>query len=329
MNELLRKAYAIHDAEPYINQKPTRYDAQSEYYYFIITLNDLEPFHLEEISLTHYLIQAGEERVAEPIRNIHGNWFTFYNGEQYAVFRQQAYIQEKTRDSNSYGRHLANFHKQYRTYPKQFEYILSYGSWQALWLNRLSYYENEIKNRARNSQLGEQDPYIELFPYMLSLTENAIQYVNETEKEKRMSTLDTPTVTFKRYESQMLDEVILPTELIIDHPMRDVAESLRHLLLYEENDMDGQIKQFLSEYQAVEPLSIYSWRLLYGRLLYPAHYYDLLDQFLTDEKGCNQETFSLFSNRQTRYEDRLAKLFTYVGIQPYMNQIPIVDWLLY
>lgn len=329
MNDILRKAYAIHDYDSSKNNNYNGENSHSKYHYFIITLQDLEPFHLEEISLAHYLRQMGENKIAEPIRNTHGNWFTFYRGEQIVVFRHEAIAHQRLIDESLHGNHLATFHEKHRSYPTQFEYIYSYGSWQQLWLNRLSYYENKIEQLARNSQPSEPNPYIELFPYMLSLTENAVQYINEAEKENRISKLDTPTVTFKRYEAQILDETILPTELIIDHPMRDVAESLRHLLLYEESEIPIKVRNFLAGYEKIEPLSLRSWRLVYGRLLYPAHYFDLLDFYLKKKKNFDRNSFSLFIKRQTRYEDRLAKLFTYVGIEPYINHIPMVSWLLY
>ncbi|MFP3360225.1 hypothetical protein R0K17_23205, partial [Planococcus sp. SIMBA_143] len=73
--------------------------------------------------------------------------------------------------------------------------------------------------------------------------------------------------------------VIWLDDFVFDHPVRDLAEYTRGMLL--SDAPSEEIVQFLHDYQSERPLSIFSWRLLYARLLYPVHFFDHVDSVMS------------------------------------------------
>lgn len=116
---------------------------------------------------------------------------------------------------------------------------------------------------------------MDFMPYLSGISENAIQYMQESEYESRFHETDQGTITFRRYHGQFSRHHLWLTDFAYDHPARDLAEFIRNQLLQTEDPMDG-IQAFLEDYQQVRPLSVFSWRLLYARLLFPIHFFFLM-----------------------------------------------------
>src|SRR5699024_5723072 len=110
------------------------------------------------------------------------------------------------------------------------------------------------------------------------------------------------SITFRRYSDQLNAEVIWPDELCYDHPARDITEFIRMEFL--NGKSDERVLEFIRDYESIRPLSFFSWRLIYARLIFPIHLYDMVEQVLVSEES-GEDMIKEFIERQTQYEDRL------------------------
>lgn len=280
---------------------------------------------MEQASLAYYLAENNYPNLAIPIRNKQGDWFLEYQGKRYMVL--QLHEQQRVNHSSP-GRQLAEFHQlgsMYRYEPKE---ISSYGQWKHLWIEKLSLFEKNMTQTAMENPCPYHRLVMDVFPYIIGISENAIQYVQETEQEYRFDMVDQGTISFKRYHDNITNSVLWADSLVYDHPARDLAEHIRTYFLQEEI-RSNEINEFLQDYQSVRPLSIFSWRLLYARLIFPIHLYDILERGMMQRTSYDQlyhELKPLLANQQ-QYEQRLAHFFANLDIDQERLQIPVLHWL--
>src|SRR5699024_2456921 len=73
---------------------------------------------------------------------------------------------------------------------------------------------------------------MDILPYIIGISENAIQYMQETTEDGRYHEGDQGTIAFQRYHHNLLEPIIWPHDLVYDHPTRDIAEFIRATLLW-------------------------------------------------------------------------------------------------
>lgn len=292
--------------------------------YFIMILENKETFYTEKMSLSAYLMENGYSHIAFPKVNLQGDWHTPLEGNKYIVLAVQPSYQEPLQT----GIALARFHQIGSNYPYQPKEVSSYGHWRSLWIDKLTAYEMKIQQEAEKRDDEYHQLWMDVLPYIIGLSENAIQYVRQSEQEQRFSEVDQGTVAFHRYHNQLENPILWLDDFVYDHPARDIAEYLRGLLFTMEKREEAF--RFLEEYQSVRPLSVFSWRLIYGRLLFPIPFYDLLYRGFQAEKtddGTLHGELQHLLKKQTRYENVLKNFFELAGIDAEMLQIPMVQWL--
>lgn len=302
--------------------------ADDEYVYFTICAEDKEAIYMEQAALAYFLKEEGCGGAAWPIRNEDGGWITSYQNKPYLVFCAEVRDYD---DAERYGELLAHFHKRFSHYPYEPKYVSAYGKWRSLWIEKLEYYEANLERMARQKHHPYCHQLVDLFTYVIGLSENAIHYIRECENETRYGESDQATITFQRCSNQLLKPIIWPDELMYDHPARDLAEWIRPKLLDGRNQSTAAIQEFLEDYESVQPLSYFAWRLLYGRLLFPAHLFDQLEELFLAEGEEEQEkclvSLEKISWQQARYEKRLGSFFEMNGLDPKTYDIPVLDWL--
>ena len=82
--------------------------------------------------------------------------------------------------------------------------------------------------------------FIESFPYYLGLTENAIQYLVDTELDDEPKECDSGTVCHQRFSRMTWPHeqpLRLPVDWVFDHPTRDIAEYLRETFVQHKEDL--------------------------------------------------------------------------------------------
>jgi len=290
--------------------------------YFITSFGNKEIIHMEQAALAYFLRENGYKHISLPIQNQNEDWFTSLNNNYYMVYRVDELQEEYPLTP---GEALAYFHELGTVYQYQPREISSYGEWKTLWINKLTAYESKIEQEAMNNPSDYYRFVMDVFPYIVGISENAIQYVQETNQEQRFHETDQGTITFRRYRHQLEEPIIWTDQLSFDHPARDLAEAIRFMFLNQADD--EEINGFLQDYQAVRPLSIFSWRLIYARLIFPVHLLDALDLgFRKNDHETYRELAELF-DIQSVYERKLRDFFEICGADAKNWNIPMLHWL--
>ncbi|MGP4064709.1 hypothetical protein ACTWPF_07270 [Oceanobacillus sp. M65] len=322
METMLATHYNIQASEKVVLAGRDGYK-QDEYVYFTISSDNREIIHMEQAALAYYLLENNYRHTAIPVANTNGDWFTVFQNNTYMVVMVE-HLNNITRESN--GRSLAAFHTIGTLYSFEPHQISCYGIWKKLWIDKLEAYEKNVPLAAKESPNDYFRMVMDTLPYIIGVSENAIQYLQESERENRFDTVDQGTISFQRYTNNLQKSVIWLDDFVFDHPVRDLAEYTRGMLLSDAPSED--IVQFLHDYQAERPLSIFSWRLLYARLLYPVHFFDHFDSVMSGRTL--EDPFTAFSSlvtMQEEYEKKMRDLYQWVGLDSTSLQIPVLHWL--
>lgn len=323
MRDLLNAFYAIQISEEIIIEDRTAYKS-GNYIYFITLATNNKALHMEQSLLAYSLNEKGYDQIAHPIQNQYGEWITHYRDQNYIVL-SVAYLQNAP--PIDHGKALAHFHRKNKTYAYEPQHISSYGQWKNLWINKLTSYEKKIIELSKKHQNAYYRLLMDVLPYIIGLSENAIQYVQESNQESRFDHSDQGTITFQRYHNQLLRPVIWHTDLVYDHLARDVAEYIRNQIISNGEEAFYEITLFLENYQSIQPLSMFSWRLIYARLIYPAHLFDLIEQALMEQNfEKHHQQLQHILQQQSSYENCLGQFFQKVGLDDKQYQIPVVQW---
>jgi spore coat protein YutH len=323
MKDLLLANYNIHATER-IRVSGREGYRDNDYYYFIISSDNKEIIHLEQAALAYYLSEVGYNHTAIPIPAINNNWFIEKEKNNYIVLRVKS-VQQDNR--HSHGKRLAEFHNKSAAYNYEPKEISSYGTWKDLWIKKLTAFENKLEYEAKSFHNKYYRLLVDVFPYLIGLSENAIQYLQESETDKRFHQGDQGVFTFRRYKDHIMNPVIWTDELFYDHATRDLAEYLRYKFLQTELNMD-EVTAFFNDYQEIRPLSIFSWRLLYARVAYPIHFFDFIEETF---RGENFDWYHVELKRmvkkQGEYEKRLGQLFDMLNVDYERYDLPMFKWL--
>ncbi len=296
------------------------------YVYFIISGEQKEMIHMEQAALAYYLHENKWTHVTVPVPNNQGGWMSEQDNNGYMVLKGEK-PSGTDKIAQKHGKRLAQLHMTGTMYAYEPELISSYGQWKDLWIDKLTAFEQKANEEARKNPCSYYRDLMDFMPYLSGISENAIQYMQESEYESRFHETDQGTITFRRYHGQFSRHHLWLTDFAYDHPARDLAEFIRNQLLQTEDPMDG-IQAFLEDYQQVRPLSVFSWRLLYARLLFPIHFFDVMERGFTggSYSYCHSALHDL-QKRQPVYERRLRRFFDYAGISSKELQIPVLHWL--
>ncbi|MFD1413476.1 hypothetical protein [Oceanobacillus jeddahense] len=319
MSEMLRSQYAIQvEGKQFIEEREAY--QKEHYYYFTIPAGNKEMILMEQATLAYFLKENGLYNVAYPIRNINGEWFTNHANDLWMVLVLEDYSQ--TLNHETAGKMLGDIHRIGSMFQYEPKTISSYGLWKKLWEEKLTFFEEELTRQAKEEGTSKYlSEVMDILPYIVGISENAIQYLRESEKEQRILQTDQSTVAFARWSTSE-KKIIWADELVYDHPTRDIAEYIRHAFL--QNKSDGEINQFLNDYQNYQPLSVFAWRLIFARLFFPIHLYDFL------ESGFQYPNFQALEQllkHQEVYERRLARFYETVGVDVSDWRIPMISWL--
>lgn len=300
-----------------VSESPYPIYQEGEHYYFII------PAQSENVSQEMYVISQFFHHyqwthVMLPLLNNHQQLITPIGKEKYLL------CYARKRDP-SFTYDLATFHQVGSMFPYQVTTMNHYGNWKKLWIQKIeqheAMYQKFIQHRPVNQLLRE---YVDFFPYVLGVAENAIQYLTATDKIRNFTANDQSTFTFGRYNNQLDMDFINITELITDHPARDLAEWIRPRL-FNEKALYADWEYFGRQYVDRIPLSSFGWNLLFSRLLFPIHIFDTFENLYNNNFEIHQ-FYHLPLEEYERYEKNLQYFFTTAIEQQERDSIQL-DWL--
>ncbi len=302
--------------------------------YLTVPVSHLEAEEVIEMTnLGHYFLQRGDHQVASIVKNNHGEIISKVE-EQLFVLLKCPYETKILNRQQTVGLELAKFHKKGRRISVPLRHLVRIGQWKTLWEKRLDQMEQfwYMKTKSHPSELFER-LFVESFPYYVGVTENAIQYLVDTELDDQPQDIDSGTVCHHRFNPDCwnFDQLIkLPTDWVYDHPSRDLVEWVR-ASYWEQQPTIEYFLRFLQDYESINALSAFSWRLFYSRLQFPVHYFECIEGYYktNDEE---QKTIRLEELRkmlkQTRsYEKLLRDVYTIIGYRTQKTSIPKINWL--
>ncbi|MCM3567587.1 spore coat putative kinase YutH [Neobacillus mesonae] len=333
LSKMLGTYYGINAKEEF---KINAFDAVrgDGWLYLISGPHGKEEEDLKELSsISQHLRGYGDQQVPVIMPSKDGNFITKWEGKQYCVLAVMEV--ERQQRQTKLGRKLAKFHERGRRVPFQIERTSRIGQWKGLWEKRLEQMERVWNGLLFQTPEDEfERMFIESFPYYMGLTENAIQYLVDTELDDEPLETDSGTVCHNRFTTHTWGGRYIvknPFDWIFDHRSRDLAEWTRERYFRNNQTYDVELRQFFSEYQSIVPLSPFSWRLLYARLIFPLHYFDCIeDYYSTQEEQARkmlEEQLSKILRQSSENERFLAGFFQMSGAPINRINLPQLEWL--
>lgn len=296
------------------------------YYIAYDTEHQTDDYLFEQRSLLEYISAQSAIPVAVPITSVDGQIRVTIDDRIISLCLLSTSNNHHYTNQSSF---LLDLHQIGINYPYEPIHASSYGKWRKLWINKTNgierLYEPQSKVRPATSF---QRLFIETLPYTIGLCENALQYLEESEKDWRYHNQDRPTLTYNRIESDSYKKVIFPNDITMDHSTRDLAEHIRGIFINQGTSGFQEVKSFLDAYEAKSPLSIFSWRLLFARLLFPIHILDEIEScMLNQDTGLTgaRNLHQLLKNQQ-EYEQCLKRFHKEIEFDCKRYNVPVLDW---
>ncbi|MGL4818677.1 MAG: spore coat putative kinase YutH [Bacilli bacterium] len=286
------------------------------YVYTIVDLGGIEEEELlEYILVSQYYGEIGDFTVGQFVKNRHNLYISNWREEDVVLLQSHPFKRNAHVDTPN---ELATFHRAGFHIPNQLEAISRLGDWTDLWSNRLASAESQWEKLTfLHPTTRFERVFVQSFPYYLGLAENALQMIVDTEIDELPGPFDAGTVCHERFTMRTWSDnwhLKMPTEWVIDHPVRDVSEWLRHSMLIPERSEQDSFA-FLSSYHTVLPFSAFGWRLLYARLLFPLHYLEIVERYRSvktnDKREALADELQNIITQTPNYERHLERLFQY------------------
>ncbi len=333
---LKQNIYEHFDLRVERKQRVRQFDAfwANRVLYIMVPVGHLEEEEIDELQkISDYMIRTHQDiYVSSFVKNKSDSYITDIEGKKIALFRMPY-------NNNSHqlfvGKELATFHYHARSFPSKVTAINRIGQWKDLWVKRIDQMESFYREKVRSNPVDVFDTqFVESFPYYLGLTENAIQYLVDTELDDSPMINDAATLCHHRFTDltwQQNQWMKLPTDWIFDHASRDLSEWIRAECRKGSDMNPGKIQTFLQDYEKVSPLSSFSWRLLYARLVFPVHYLECVEDYYTSgpvaDKKWHEDRMRGVLRSSSYYEQLLGNFYDLAGVPAKTYGIPILDWV--
>ncbi|KKI93354.1 hypothetical protein WQ54_03705 [Bacillus sp. SA1-12] len=300
--------------------------------FVIVPITNLDEEEIYELyQLSEYMTEKREPNIARIVLTKKNQLFFEKDKVKYALVKCSPYTQGRFQQI---GRDLARFHQKGRTYPYQLSKTQRIGQWKHLWEKRLDQLESFWSGKIHVQPFTQfEKMFIESFPYYLGLAENGIQYLVDTELDEEAQPIDSGTICHHRFHPTTWDPVQcvkLPTEWVFDHASRDIAEYLRYLFFERQEELRVNGFRFLDDYDRTAPLSAFSWRLIYSRLLFPIHYFECIENYYLspeNDKPIFEARLKEILTTSNQYESFLKNYSNMLSMRTKRIVLPTLEWL--
>lgn len=283
--------------------------------------NDHLYFYSEDIKINIYKLERNIIELSELIRisnemfknkilistfivNKNNEFYFNYDEENYVLLKVNNYEQDIV---DLYD--LSNFNSILSSKNKDF---LNNLPWNISWANTVDTIEEAMKEF--NMEYKKTQDRIN---YYIGLAENAIVYINNIAEEHKNTTLPY-VISHKRISSKTnIEEFYNPLNFMFDYEIRDLCSYVQNSFFENNFDFDE-----LEKYLNFKNYNRHLIGLFYGRLLYPAYYFDKIELIVNgilDEK-----VLDIFYNRASEYEDFLYDMYNLLNIK---YSLPAVEWI--
>lgn len=282
--------------------------------------------------IAEHLSNYGDKHVALFVPAKSGKYLTNWENANYCVLANR---QTDRQQRMKLGRKLAKFHERGRRLSFSIKRSSRIGQWKELWEKRLEQMEKVWNGLLFQPAEDEfERMFLESFPYYMGLTENAIQYLVDTEIDDQPTEADGGTVCHERFSKKSWGTdcfIKNPFDWVFDHRSRDLAEWTRERYFHNIQTYQLDMNRFFEEYQSIAPLSPFSWKLLFSRILFPLHYFDCVERYYTtrseqDRKHLEERLAKILQQSQ-EYERFLGGFFEIAGAPVKKLKLPLPEWL--
>ena len=186
------------------------------------------------------------------------------------------------------------------------------NNWAYLWSAKVDYIESQL-NEIQYDKIIDNS-----IDYYIGLSENAIYYVNNVNSKYSMSSLDKIVLSRKRIISPNYSlNYFNPLSFIFDLEVRDIAEYIKSTFFD-----NGDAYLDLESYLKSTKLTIYSYNMLFARLLFPSYYFDIYEKVVN--KDVSSEKLLKIINKANEYEIFLKKAYVLISTYAPLENI---EWL--
>lgn len=295
-------------------------------YYLMIPFHHFQHVNIDEVvRMSQHLEQSGLRKVGQFVANNDGQWLTKINDQDVVLITVSSI---PTREQQPLATQLEQFHRVGRRFSFQDLSNTPFEKWPEYWAFRIDQLE-----KWRDVCIEENDGsdfthwFLTTYPYYMALAENAIQYSVDLRIDEGLQ--EEPSICHARFNEQQWNSSIQlkkPSDWVIDHPSRDLAEWLRTIVLSRE-DYQKVIPSLIDHYQNTQTLTPYSVNLIFSRLLFPIHYIETIEEYYVnkDERTRNDINKRLITmlNKSRVYENFLYNLPSLFD-----QKIKTISWLL-
>lgn len=301
--------------------------------YTIIPLAKLEQEELtERLKMSEHLIQQGDRYVSSFVLANHQSYISETEGQMFLLLANN--VLAKGRDLHL-GRKLAKFHVRARSITDPIKKCSRIGNWKTLWEQRIDQLEKmwgEKLHAHPNNKFEKL--FVETFPYYMALGENAIQYLVDTEIDEKPEAVDAGTICYERFTNDTWRGKVCiknPFDWIFDHGSRDIAEWCRQNYFNKLQTYQPGMQQFFIDYQTISPLSAFSARLLYARLIFPIHYFETVEEYYSDPSEARsfalEDQMTMYTEKSVSYEEFLRSFYDLARMPVKQMKIPLLTWV--
>ncbi|MCQ6276543.1 spore coat protein YutH [Bacillus sp. V3B] len=296
----------------------------------------VDPFDEEELTeleqIAKHFKESGDQSVGTFLYTKENSRLIEWESGKYCVL---TYDPTRLKTTTRIGRKLAKFHYRGRSILFPVQKVSRIGQWKKLWEMRIDQMEKVWNNMLFQQPESEFDRmFIESFSYYMAISENAIQYLVDTELDDEPQAIDSGTVCHTRFSIHSWADdawVRNPIDWVFDHCSRDLAEWTRERYHYNYRTYQPDVQRFFAEYQSVEPLSSFACRLLYARLLFPLHYVECVEDYYSTTSEQKQrfltERLEKYLKHSNETEKFLQYFFQLIEVPVRTYHIPKLDWL--
>lgn len=307
-------------------------------HYFLVGIDEIEDQEIREmINMGNHLLASGDHEIATFIPTKQNALTSFVDGENCVLLQLPQFV-SRSKKSKRLGYELARFHVRGKTYQTSSQ---SKDSWSQFWIKRLSQLEMLYVDLSKQGKKSSFDQaFMISFPYYLGRTETAIQYFVDSNhdlgqqlkyEERTICHYQFTNRTWLAIDDQTAAILKNPIDFTYDYPSRDIAEWMRDVMK-EQNQPYPVIKEFIRDYETVQPLSPLAWRYVYSRLLFPIDYFKIVEGYyrsVDDEDAYmySEQLYDLLAFERSM-ELLLIDFHQKLIPQHLHGAVPTVDWLL-
>jgi len=301
--------------------------------YTLVPIANKPEEEMDELErLVQHLVERGDKQVSHFLASKEGETRVEVEEQAFCVLQNK---QVSGFTSKQLGRKLGKFHYRGRTVPFNVEKISRIGKWKNLWEKRLDQIEGFWNGMLYKEPESDFDRlFLESFPYYLGIGENALQYLVDTELDEEPAAVDSGTICHHRFiKNTWMGEYYIknPFDWVFDHCGRDLSEWSRERYFQNIKTYHRDIRSFFHDYQTVMPLSAFSWRLIYARLLFPMHYIECIENYYSSVHEADrlllEDRLKKFLSQSKDSERFLSHFFENVEVPVKKMKLPAVSWL--